>query len=294
MYGAAALVGIVEGMADGAAAADLAPPLGALVVAVLLVLVGHRLPVAAFAPVGTLMIGIGIATNSSGEGELLFMWPTLFAAYFASRAAVAAGIVWIGLVHGVVVFLVLRQPHGFDAFVDTLASAAVVATVVVYLRERLEREARTDSLTGLLNRRAFRERLEVELARARRTGEPVALAVFDADHFKAVNDQRGHAAGDAALAGLADVLGEAARGTDVVARIGGEEFAVLLPGTGTEGADALAARVHDALAAAGELTVSAGVAETEPGSDADGLLRRADDALYAAKRAGRNRTAIAA
>jgi diguanylate cyclase (GGDEF)-like protein len=293
MYAAASLVGIFETLADGAAAADLAPPVGALLVAGLLLLVGHRLPATAFAPVGTLMIGIAIATNSSGEGELLFMWPTVFAAYFSSRAVVAAGIAWVGVVHGVVMFVVLRQPNALDSFVDTLASAAVVATVVYSLRERLEREARTDSLTGLLNRRAFRERLEAELVRSRRTGEPVALVVVDADHFKTVNDHRGHAAGDAVLARLGDVLREAARGTDAVARIGGEEFAIVLAGTDAAGADALAARVHAALAATGELTVSAGVAETAPGGDADILLRRADDALYAAKRAGRNRTAVA-
>jgi diguanylate cyclase (GGDEF)-like protein len=293
MFAAAALVGVVETITGGTPA-DLGPPLGALVFASLLLAAGHRLPADGFAPLGTLMVGVAIATNTSGEGALLYMWPTVFAAYFSSRRVVAAGIAWVGVVHGVVVFVVLRAPHGLDSFIDVLASAAVVATVVVHLRERLEREARTDSLTGLLNRRAFSERLEAELVRARRSGEPVALAIFDVDHFKAINDRRGHAAGDAVLGRLAEILRDASRGTDAVARIGGEEFAVVLAGGERAGAEALAARVHAALAAEAELTVSAGVAQAQPGSDADGLLRRADDALYAAKHGGRNRTAVAA
>ena len=304
MYAAAALVGAVESIVGGPIPADFVAPVTALVVATALIGWGHLLPRYArelFAPVGTLLIGVAIAINVSGEGALLYMWPAVFAAYFSSRAVLLAGLVWIGAVHGTVVWFVQDRPYAFDEFFDTITSAAVVTGVVVVLRERnaalvarLRHEARSDALTGLLNRRAFHERLDAELARSRRTGEPLSLAILDADHFKDVNDRCGHAAGDALLASLADVLRTAARRTDDVARIGGEEFAAVLGGSTLEGGEEFAARVHAALAAAGEITVSIGVAEAQPGCNADDLLRRADDALYCAKRAGRNRTAVAA
>jgi diguanylate cyclase (GGDEF)-like protein len=303
MYASAALVGAVESMVAGPVPGDFVAPVAALVIATALVAWGHRLPHYGhelFAPLGTLLIGVAIVINTSGEGALLYMWPAVFAAYFSSRAVLISGLVWIGVVHGTVVWLVLDKAYAFDEFFDTVTSAAVVTGVVVYLRERnaalvdrLRHEARTDALTGLLNRRAFREELEDELARSRRTGEPVALAVLDADHFKAVNDRRGHAAGDAVLAALGSVLLDAARSTDAVARIGGEEFAAVLGGSTLLGAEEFATRVHAALAAAGDVTVSIGVAEASEGMDAEALLRSADDALYRAKRDGRNRTALA-
>jgi diguanylate cyclase (GGDEF)-like protein len=303
MYAAAALVGAVESLVAGPVPGDFMAPVAALVVATVLVWWGHRLPRYAhqlFAPLGTVLIAVAIVVNTSGEGALLYMWPAVFAAYFSSRPVLLAGLVWIGAVHGTVVWFVLDDPHAFDEFFDVITSAAVVTGVVVYLRERnaglvarLRHEARTDALTGLLNRRAFHERLEAEVARSRRTGEPLSLAILDADHFKEVNDRRGHAAGDALLATLADVLRAASRRTDEVARIGGEEFAAVLPGSTLEGGEEFAARVHAALAAEGEITVSVGIAEAEPDSDADALLRRADDALYRAKRDGRSRTVVA-
>jgi diguanylate cyclase (GGDEF)-like protein len=300
MYAAAALVGFVESLPEGFVAGNLLPPAAALVVAALLMVLGHRIPPDVFAPLGTVLVGAAIVANTSGEGALLYMWPTVFAAYFSPRWVIVAGITWTGIVEGTVVWAVLDSPNAFDQFADVLASAAVVAAVIFTLREhnatllrRLEREASTDSLTGLLNRRAFRERLDDELARSRRNGVPVGLALLDADHFKAVNDRRGHAAGDELLRQLAEVLADQARGTDSVARVGGEEFAVLLPGSDLEGTRALADRVHRALADAGTVTVSVGIAASAPGHDADMLLRLADDALYRAKREGRNRTAVA-
>jgi diguanylate cyclase (GGDEF)-like protein len=300
MYAAAAMVGFLESLPEGFEPSQLLPPGAALVVAAVLMLVGHRIPPDVFAPLGTVLVGAAIAGNTSGEGALLYMWPTVFAAYFSSRWVVVAGIAWTAIVEATVIWVVLGSAHPFDQFTDVVSSAAVVATVVFALREhnasllrRLEREASTDPLTGLLNRRAFRERLDDELARARRSGTEVGLALVDADHFKAVNDRGGHAAGDELLRQLAQVLADQARGTDSVARVGGEEFAVLLPGSGLEGTRELADRVHGALAASTTLTVSVGVAASAPGHDADMLLRLADDALYRAKREGRNRTAVA-
>lgn len=167
--------------------------------------------------------------------------------------------------------------------------------------EILEKLALTDALTGLANRRALQEALESELARLRRHGRPASLLFLDLDHFKLVNDTHGHAVGDEVLAGFAHVLRRGCRGGDLAARMGGEEFAVLLPGTGRGPAALVAERVRRATEAHTlgrtvrvAVTVSVGVASTEglpePHLAAD-LLRKADAALYRAKSEGRNRVA---
>ncbi len=164
--------------------------------------------------------------------------------------------------------------------------------------ERRRREAFGDYLTGLANRRAFFEAAEQELARSQAVPRPTAVIAFDADHFKAINDRHGHPGGDAVLQQLAAILGETFREVDVVARIGGEEFAVLLPSTDLPRAAVVAERLRAAVAAQVvhfdgariRYTVSAGVASLDDGEGGiDLLLKRADQALYAAKRAGRNR-----
>jgi diguanylate cyclase (GGDEF)-like protein len=159
----------------------------------------------------------------------------------------------------------------------------------------LETLAGCDALTGLANRRAF-----VEDARARlAAGAPVQLLIADIDHFKRINDSMGHAAGDLALTHAAAVLARAAPEGGLVARIGGEEFALLVPAE-TDAA-ALVARIAGELAhmpvpaAAGlqRMTCSFGVAVAQPGEGLDALLSRADAALYAAKDGGRDRMALA-
>ncbi len=155
-----------------------------------------------------------------------------------------------------------------------------------------------DYLTGLANRRAFFEAAERELARSRHSPRSTALIMFDADHFKAVNDRFGHPAGDAVLRHFAAILRAAFRDVDVVARVGGDEFAVLLPSTDLAGAAAVAERVR-LLVEAGPATidgdsigytVSAGVAVIDDGGGGlEGLMKRAGQALYAAKARGRNR-----
>jgi diguanylate cyclase (GGDEF)-like protein len=154
-------------------------------------------------------------------------------------------------------------------------------------------------LTGLANRRAFFEAAEIELDRAAHTPRSLALIVFDADHFKHVNDRYGHPAGDRVLCDLAHALRDTFRAVDTVARLGGEEFAVLLPSTGVEQAllvaDRLRAQVATRLVAAegAEIayTVSAGVAVLDGTGSIDALIKRADEALYHAKAQGRNRVA---
>ncbi len=155
-----------------------------------------------------------------------------------------------------------------------------------------------DHLTGIANRRTFFEAAELEVSRAKHTPRALSLILFDADHFKAVNDTHGHPAGDAVLRHFAALLTAIFREVDVVARVGGEEFAVLLPSTGLQGAMAVAERMRLAVASqpvdvGGALiafTVSAGVTTTDDQSlGVDALMKRADVALYKAKAAGRNR-----
>jgi diguanylate cyclase (GGDEF)-like protein len=179
--------------------------------------------------------------------------------------------------------------------------AALAAEVLENARQYVEAvdEALTDSLTGLANRRALDARLELELERSRRSGQPLSVLMVDIDHFKHINDRHGHAAGDAVLRRLAGILREEIRGIDLAARYGGEEFVLLLPATASAAAYAVAERIRQAVArevfvVPDERTlrvqVSIGIA-CFPDDDPEGdhLLQRADEALYAAKGAGRNR-----
>jgi len=158
---------------------------------------------------------------------------------------------------------------------------------------QLQEIAATDALTGLANRRAFTDRLEIETERVQRLGTPLSLIILDLDFFKRVNDTKGHPEGDRALASLATLLRDGRRGMDLVARYGGEEFAVLLPDTSHRDAMLVAERIRAAVEVAGlpgRCTVSAGVATMpEDASGAEGLVAAADLALYGAKAAGRNR-----
>jgi diguanylate cyclase (GGDEF)-like protein/PAS domain S-box-containing protein len=164
--------------------------------------------------------------------------------------------------------------------------------------EALRRSVLCDHLTGLANRRAFFEAAELELQRWQRQPRPLSLVAFDADHFKRINDRHGHAAGDAVLRHLAAGLGATFRNLDLVARSGGEEFLVLLPGAGPDEALAAANRLCRSVAAQPVLvdgvaiayTVSAGVASMDAELDGlQALMKRADLALYQAKAQGRNR-----
>lgn len=159
-------------------------------------------------------------------------------------------------------------------------------------QDLLLHEARTDPLTGLLNRRALDERLAEELARQHRGGGPVSLLLLDVDHFKRVNDERGHAHGDEVLRAVADAMREVGRATDVIGRIGGDEFAMLLVDTGEAGAQVAAERLcDDVRCIRAGITASVGAATAEPsaGCTVSELVRAADEALYTAKHLGRDR-----
>lgn len=152
----------------------------------------------------------------------------------------------------------------------------------------------TDALSELANRRAFTNAIDLEHARAARTGRPISIVVLDLDHFKTVNDRFGHPAGDRALRHVAGILRSGCRAADVAARVGGEEFALLLPETDGPAALLIAERVRAAIASSTtpdgiRITASFGVTESD-GSDP---LVAADRALYRAKAAGRDRCVLA-
>lgn len=166
----------------------------------------------------------------------------------------------------------------------------------------LERLAWTDSLTGAMNRRRFMEQAENELNRARRHGCNVSLLVLDADNFKTINDRNGHAAGDSVLSGLVQRWKKTLRSHDMIGRIGGEEFVILLPEVDGNGALRTAERLRQSIAELpfeheGQLiraTVSIGIAQCLPGDTLAGMMKRADTALYQAKDTGRNRFVMSA
>ncbi|HEX3596768.1 MAG TPA: diguanylate cyclase [Polyangiaceae bacterium] len=171
------------------------------------------------------------------------------------------------------------------------------------LLSRTERLAMTDALTGVYNRRRFGEMLRREWATARRYKHPLSLVLFDVDHFKAVNDGDGHAAGDEVLKNVAQIITTAIREVDVCARYGGDEFVLLLPHTAAENAVTVADRIREKLAktrrtwsgAACNISLSAGAASSDDATltNPDELMESADRALYEAKRDGRDRCVVA-
>jgi diguanylate cyclase (GGDEF)-like protein len=184
------------------------------------------------------------------------------------------------------------------AQIDELMARIRAGLRIVGLQKQLVKLSQTDPLTGLRNRRAFDERLGDAFAHAMRYERPLSLAVVDVDHFKAINDGYGHDAGDSVLRAVARILGERTRQTDFAARVGGEEFAVLLPETALFEALQFGEKLRSSIAAepidGHEVRVSIGIASfphSQVATEAE-LFRTADQALYRAKMNGRNRVEI--
>ncbi len=196
-------------------------------------------------------------------------------------------LVVIALSHGMYVLLLWAVVKLRDSHADARDSA-----------ERMRTLAATDVLTGLPNRRAMLDTLVQGLDSSRRADLPLAIALVDVDHFKDVNDQHGHAVGDVVLIRLGELMRTQLRGTDTLARWGGEEFLICAPGTPPAAAREVAERVRAAVADSPmphgrPLSVSLGVAVCRPDDDVDSLLLRADRALYRAKSEGRDRVVVA-
>lgn len=272
-------------------------------------------PVAA----GLLLIGAGAralrSATTRAPGALTFMHCYMFLiASLALDAAREAGLEVIPPDLPVIGFIVLflgattaiadrrqreyeelvRLRHDLEELVDERTAELSAAN------RQLEEMARSDWLTGLPNRRGFLAAVEAEERRSRRSGRPFSVALGDLDHFKRVNDEHGHATGDAVLQAVATAVRGALREQDLVARWGGEELILLLPETGLAGAVAAAGAVREAVSAVqlaatdkrlAPLTISVGVAEHRPDRSLEATIAAADRALYRAKAEGRDRVA---
>ena len=307
MYGGAAMISLFEGAVPGGPELSLLPGFAALGFVLLLLPVGPRLPrpaLFALGPIGAALIAYAVATTPPAEndGALLYIWPVLWVTYFFGKRGAIFIVAWVAAVEAVAV---LAMDDGvLDRWMDVVLSVAVVAVVTHSLVQRNNRlvnrlagEARVDKLTGVLNRRGFEGRAAVEVERARREEASVGAATFDIDYFKRVNDEWGHDVGDHVLERLGEVLRTESRSSDVVARVGGEEFVALLVGVDADQTLAYAERVREAFARDIGLglppaTISAGVSAAVAPDSVDQLLLAADSALYAAKRAGRDRALV--
>ncbi len=238
-----------------------------------------------------------VVANTRGYAVPLVL--TLLAYYLGLRAVCdwlgpltplsPIGLKWVNALHVALVFGMLS------------ALAAFYRRTVLTAEDRLRKQATLDPLTGLNNRRHFETLATHVLARSQRDGTPVTLLLCDVDHFKRVNDERGHAVGDEVLMAIARMLGQNLRDGDVVARWGGEEFVALMPASPLDKACATAERIRAAVQATPlevdatplALTLSFGVAQVHGVQDLHAAIARADKALYDAKNAGRNRVSAA-
>ena len=282
------------------------------VIAVLLRYFARRLPgwalpaAAAMATFFTsLLTYVGGGAGEWVDVQVVYIFVALGSAYFFTDRQL---ILQTGLIlasYGVVLALTDHVEVAAPRWVVT-AAAVLVATVlvrglrmrVIEIVHRLADAARTDPLTGLQNRRGFEESFGAEVERAKREGRSLTVLLGDLDHFKSLNDKMGHPAGDAALVRVGQLLLAALRRPDPVARTGGEEFALILPGAAGDVAWGIAERVRASVEEVFQgdpvpLTISLGLAQfPQNGNTADNLLDAADQALYAAKRLGRNRSVI--
>ncbi len=291
----------------GIAAAD-------AVVATVLLGWPERLPAwsyQAFMIFATVSISLSLYFNGerlggpAADNEVLYLWIALYAGYYFTRRQMIAQLVVLAVAYAAALLLIHPGQVGFTRWFITVGMVSIAGILVNRLKcrndelvERLSEAARTDRLTGLVNRHGFDEQLELELERSRRTVQPVALVLADIDHFKELNDRFGHPAGDAALVAVGHAAHGAVRKIDTMARIGGDEFALILPATRADGALEVAERMraeipHLTNEAGDPLTMSFGIVEFPLDAETgESLVQAADRALYRAKGLGRNRSVV--
>ena len=248
------------------------------------------------------MIGLVRGFNESAIAAYspVVLLPVFWFALYGTRPQLLVSVVCVGVTYAV------PSPALGSGYPATELVAALLWMVIAgvagftlselvrqreMLAARLERTARTDALTGLPNRRAWDEELEREILHAGRTETPLCVALLDLDYFKQFNDLHGHPAGDAHLKAVASLWRSRLRSADLIARHGGEEFAVLLTATDSVQARQLIEVLRDSVPL--DQTVSAGIAQWDATESGAELFARADAALYQAKRSGRDRTVLA-
>jgi diguanylate cyclase (GGDEF)-like protein len=261
-----------------------------------------RATITAAALLAVLLLGAVDYLNGPDVSFILFYTaPVYIASWYAGRrvgmlVCAAIGLSWLAAAY-------VSSDHFAHPLIAYWNAAVrlgfilLMAHIVAALKRSLEHEreiARTDYLTGAVNKRYFTELAEAEIRRARRHGHPFSVAYMDVDDFKLVNDHLGHSAGDRLLTSVAEAVRRDVRSIDVVARLGGDEFAVLMPETGDRAARAAVGRLRRRLALEARrqgwpVTFSIGVATwDEPPASVDEMLRRSDELMYAAKRQGKN------
>jgi diguanylate cyclase (GGDEF)-like protein len=252
----------------------------------------------------TIAVAVALTGGASMPTMAWFAIPIVTLSARFSMRGVAVGV-------GITLLLMLAVAFGVDAqaVIDDPPLVVVPIALVIavgmlstaLMRSDMEHrtEAVVDPLTGMLNRKALATRVQELSEQSSISGEPIGVIVGDIDRFKRINDLHGHSTGDAVLTGVAYVLRKQLRAFDLVYRLGGEEFLVLLPGSSLQGSEARAERLRAAvaeatLAAGVSLTMSFGVSASEPGEEFDyeAVFARADAALYEAKRAGRNAVVV--
>jgi diguanylate cyclase (GGDEF)-like protein len=295
-----------SGLGDG----RMAIPAACGVLAVVLFVLAERMPLhllQSSVALGTVLVSLHAwaAQNEPAlSGEMLYVWLGLFAAYFFTPRHAAAQLGFMAAAYLAVLLASVRVeavPAAWLTLVGILFPAAGLLRAmrdgVEGLVERLSEAALTDTLTGLKNRLALDEELHADVERALRYETPLSLVIGDLDYFKSVNDRLGHRAGDEALVRAGRVLMRHRRAGDSIARTGGEEFTILLPGASEHEAYLVSERMRAAVEHEFEgdvgLTFSFGIATfPDHGRSADAVLEAADQALYAAKALGRNRCVI--
>jgi predicted signal transduction protein with EAL and GGDEF domain len=222
----------------------------AIVAGLILLLVGHRFPVTAFqifVAGGSILIAVGVHVGGYGAEtapfSFFYVWVAVYSFYFFERRAAVLELAFGAGTHLVVLMMDGRGGLGVTGWIFTWGIAAVTGLTVGWLSLRVKTLAETDGLTGLRNRRAWDAELERVLANAARTGHGVCVMLLDLDGLKQVNDEQGHQAGDRILKTAASAWSGVVRVGDLIARVGGDEFGIVLPGCTPKGAEALGQRL---------------------------------------------------